>query len=160
LQEFLSKHNEKSALSLMMRICSSQEKCKSDIAKKLADFELSKESIEEILETLEKENFINEERFAIAFAKDKFRFNKWGKVKIKHELNSKKINNSNIYTALDSIDEYEYFEMVKGILIQKIKTIKNIDSYQAKAKLINFAQSKGFEMEIIYKCLPQINFEE
>ena len=160
MEKFLSKHNEKSALALMMRICSSQEKCKFDIAKKLADFELSKESVDEIIGTLEKENFINEERFAVAFAKDKFRFNKWGKVKIKHELNSKKISHSNIYTALDSIDETEYFEMVKSILIQKIKTIKNIDSYQSKAKLINFAQSKGFEMEIIYKCLPQIDFEE
>ena len=106
--------SEEQALSKLMQICSRQEKCKSDIRQKLRTWNIFDKPAETIIETLENENFINEERFATAFAKDKYRFNKWGKLKIKFQLSSKKITDSHISIALSEIDENQYLLIIEN----------------------------------------------
>ena len=79
------------ALRQMASYCASAERCKSDITEKLKKKELDEESSQYIIAFLEKENYLNEERFCRAFVNDKFRFAKGGKLKMRQALNLKRI---------------------------------------------------------------------
>ena len=113
-----------SALSKVMFICSRQEKCCFDIRKKLRDWNLSYDDQDEIIQTLIEEKFLNEERYTNFYVRDKFRFNKWGKIKISHHLKQKQIPDNLIDNALDQINEKDYKESLGDILSHKIKSIK------------------------------------
>ena len=156
--------DEKShALSRAMRLCSGQEKCISDIQKKLKDWKVSSVFFEPIIKTLLEDGFINEERFALAFANDKYRFSKWGKIKIIYALKGKKIPDSIIQNAVKAINDKEYNLLIEKEITHKFKTIKEADRNKVKAKLYRFSQTKGFESEfslaIINKLVKTEYFE-
>ena len=98
----------KDALKYSMALCSSRECCRSDVAGKLRERDLPEPDITKILATLEKDNFLNETRYAASFARDKLKFNKWGKMKIRYALSGKQIPEEIIVQALEEIDE-EYY---------------------------------------------------
>jgi len=138
-------------LSKAMRYCSTREVCISDISTKLLSWGTKKLDINTVVDELKKENFIDEQRYASAFALDKFKFNNWGKEKIKFELFRKKIPNPFIIKALDKIDAEEYFTKAKKLFIAKLKTIDDENELKKKQKIFSFMSNKGFETEIIYK---------
>ena len=140
----------------MQMLCSRQERCTSEIKKKLVEYNLSAQEIDRIIEILLKENYINDERYAIAFAHDKFRFNKWGKIKIEYQLKRKGINDGYILKALESIDIKEYLHMIKSELTKKFKKDKSSNVYVLKSKLMRFGQSKGFETEHVFNIINEI----
>ncbi|MDE5418417.1 RecX family transcriptional regulator [Labilibaculum sp. DW002] len=145
-----------SALSKVMFICSRQEKCCFDIRKKLHDWNLSYDDQDEIIQTLIEEKFLNEERYTNFYVRDKFRFNKWGKIKISHHLKQKQIPENLIDNALDQINEKDYKESLGDILSHKIKSIKEDDPYQLRAKLYRFAQGRGFESHIALNFIDKL----
>ena len=128
-----------------------------DVYEKLKAWEVDPKQAEEIVQHLIDENFLNEERFAKAFVKDKFRFNKWGKIKIKYALKQKRLDNALIDKALASIDDGEYEEMLASILQTKLKSLKWEYEYEKMGKLFNFAQNRGFESAVIDRVIRQIN---
>ena len=103
----------KTALNKAMAQCSRREYCCNDIRSKLDSWGVSNTDSEKITAILIKENFINESRYAEAFVKDKFNYNKWGKVKIASHLKMKKIPSAIIKSALDSIDNQIYIKVIK-----------------------------------------------
>ena len=145
-----------SALSKVMFICSRQEKCCFDIRKKLRDWNLSYDDQDEIIQTLIEEKFLNEERYTNFYVRDKFRFNKWGKIKISHHLKQKQIPENLIDNALDQINEKDYKESLVDILSHKIKSIKEDDPYQLRAKLYRFAQGRGFESHLALNFIDKL----
>lgn len=145
-----------SALSKVMFICSRQEKCCFDIRKKLRDWNLSYDDQDEIIQTLIEEKFLNEERYTNFYVRDKFRFNKWGKIKISHHLKQKQIPENLIDNALDQINEKDYKESLGDILSHKIKSIKEDDPYQLRAKLYRFAQGRGFESHLALNFIDKL----
>ena len=136
--------------------CSISEHCISEVNEKLQKWELSDDDRKKIIKTLVKDDFINEQRYAEAFVRDKFRFNKWGKIKISFALNDKKIDKELISSALDLIDEGEYEEMLASILKTKLADLKYIYEYEKQGKLFKFAQSRGFENNVIERVLRGI----
>lgn len=147
------------ALQKVAALCASGEKCKFDIIKKLCTFKLEEDDIEDILETLCTDKFIDEQRYAIAFVKDKFRYNGWGRKKIAYALFEKRIPENFINNALEEIDEETYLEALSYLLEKKRKTTKESDSYKLKAKLYRFALSRGFEPENVNKVLGRIGLQ-
>lgn len=147
--------NYKEALKYCMDLCSRQEKCRSEIADKLSS-RLSDSEIQRILETLAKENFIDEARYAGTFTWDKLRFNKWGKAKIRYMLESKNIPATIISGALDEIDEGLYREILKEELKKKRRTIKGGNAFEVRGKLFRFARQRGFETGLIYELLDEM----
>lgn len=135
----------KDALIKAQNLCAQQEKCESDIRKKLYDWKTLPIEHDKIIDLLKKDKFIDEQRYAISFAKEKFRFNKWGKIKIEFTLKQKNIPSDFINNALNEINELDYDSILENELIKKLKTIKDTDEYTIKTKLIRFALSKGFE---------------
>lgn len=143
------------ALGKAMYLCSKVEKCKSEIRKKLYDWKLNPDKHEKLIKELENQQFIDEERFANFYAKDKFTFNKWGKIKIKAMLYQKQIPEKFIDKAISNINNKEYYETLKKLLKQKEKTVKEEDVYKIKQKLIQFAANKGFELDLILQILEK-----
>jgi regulatory protein len=146
----------KQLLSKMCSYCAIYEKCKHDIYVKLDKYGASKLQQEQIIEYLETNNFINEERFANSFASDKFKFNKWGKNKIVYNLKEFKIEQKNIAEALNNINSDDYERVLLNLLKTKRAQIKDTDNYKIRQKLINYAISKGFEYELIYETISKI----
>lgn len=136
--------------------CASAERCIADIYKKLATSNLTEEDKGQIIQKLIQEQFINEERYARFFIRDKYRFNRWGKIKIKFELKRKGISEDNIQQGMSEIDENEYIRIAYNLALSKNQKIKETNPYKRKAKLINFLSNKGFEYEIIENVLNQI----
>ena len=141
--------DKKKALNKLMSLCSTKEKCIVEIKQKLINWQLDNIDIEEVIDFLKENNFINEERYTNAFVHDKFRFNKWGKIKIKYALKQKNISEHLINNALKTIDETDYFNTITEELNKKNKTIK--DTKNIKSKLMRFAQSRGFEADLIFR---------
>ena len=136
-----------------MYLCSKSEKCRSDIIKKLYDWQSNPNDHEKILSELEEQKYIDEERYAGYFVRDKFRFNKWGRIKIKAMLFQKQIPEKYIQSALSQIDEGEYVEMLKNVIDQKRKSLREDNYNKEKTKLIQFASGRGFEPNLIFKVL-------
>lgn len=138
------------------KICSLQEKCKSDILKKLVEWGQTSEDAEQMISKLEKENYINELRYAEYYVEDKFKLNNWGKVKIEYMLKQKGIETLIIDNAMQKIDDSEYKKILRKILKEKVKKINATYSYTIKAKLIRYTQSKGFETELSLSILDDM----
>jgi len=136
--------------------CSISEHCVSEVEDKLTLWEVSLKDKNEIIKRLISEDFINEKRYCTYFVKDKFRFNKWGKIKISYALKQKGLNNEVISNALSTIDEGEYEEMLAAILKTKLNGLKYEFEYEKQGKLFRFAQSRGFESNIIERALRSI----
>ncbi|MFP4025612.1 MAG: regulatory protein RecX [Thiohalospira sp.] len=139
------KINKKQALLKAQNICAAQEKCIYDIEQKLYQWGLPKEYFEPLITSLINDRFIDEERYAISYVKEKFRFNKWGKVKIEFSLKQKNIPENYIQKAINEIPLHEYNQLLEKELNKKLKSLKDTDEHTIKSKLVRFAVSKGFE---------------
>lgn len=140
-------YTREEALHLAAAWCSGAERCSFDVKEKLSGWNIPSETAEEILEYLIKERFIDDSRFACAYAKDKFRYNQWGKIKIRYMLNMKRIPSDIIGEALESLDEESYKAMIIKLIQQKSKGLKAINDYDRKGKLSRYLSGKGFEYE-------------
>jgi regulatory protein len=146
----------KIALDKTMAQCSRREFCIDDIRSKLLLWSVENNDAEKIIGILINENFINESRYAAAFVKDKFKYNKWGKVKITAHLRAKKLPADIISSALDSIDNEHYRKSLLGIIEGHRKTVKAKNQYDLKAKLLRYGLSKGFESSLLYDILNEL----
>ncbi len=143
-------------LEKLYAFCAYQERCKQDVIKKLNKLEIPSKFHSDYLQHLEEEKFINEFRYADAFTRGKIRQNKWGRIKIKHALFQKGIPSSLIEEAFSSINEEEYLNTLKKVLMSKQKTLRQSDPRVVKYKLVQYAAGKGFESGIIYETLEEI----
>ena len=122
---------------------------------KLYDLGVWKKDHDEIISTLIEENYLNEERFAIAFAGGKFRMKQWGRVKIKYELKQKQVSEYNIKRALKEINEDEYLVTLKKLADEKYSTLKNEQYLVRKKKTADYLMQKGYEPGLIQKALNE-----
>lgn len=143
-----------SALSKMQFICSRQERCCSDIRKKLENWHLSYDDQDRIIQSLIDDKFLDEKRYTGFYVRDKYKFNKWGRIKISHHL--KQIPEYIIMEAFDSISEKLYEENLEEILASKMRSTREEDPYKLKAKLYRFAQSRGFESDLILRNIEKL----
>lgn len=146
----------KEALSKVQFICSRQEKCCSDIRKKLQNWNIEKQDRDEIIDSLIDDKFIDEQRYTNFYVRDKFRFNRWGRIKISYHLKQKQIPERIINEALDQIKEDDYKDSLSDLLTAKLKSLKDDDPYQLKSKLFRFAQSRGFESQISLQFIDKL----
>jgi regulatory protein len=143
---------ENVALTRLMALCSRSEKSEYDVLNKLIEWGLEDQS-KKILDTLKKENYIDNFRFACAFAIDKIKFNKWGRYKVRYLLKSKHISEIDIQNALNAIDYDEYRKIVFEELRKKKSTLKTTNSFEIKSKIYAFGNQRGYENDLINEFL-------
>lgn len=146
----------KASLSKAMALCSRREYCPEDIRLKLQSWGVGENDTGRVIEILIKENFLNENRYAEAFVKDKFNYNKWGKVKITAHLKMKKIPAGIIINALDSIDDDLYRKTLSDLIATHRRGIKAKNQYDLKGKLFRYGLSKGFESDLLYGIISSV----
>jgi len=140
----------------MASLCSRSEQCSQDIRKKIIASGLDSDSADEIIKELEKENFIDDKRYIASYIDEKIRINKWGKIKIRYYLKMKGIGNELIENGLNEIDEECYRDLLVRILKEKARTVRGKNRYEKMGQVIRFAQSRGFEPEMIHRYLTDI----
>ena len=146
----------KTALERAMTLCSRRELCSNEMRSKLLSWGLSENDNEKIILLLIKEKFINDERFAQAYVKDKFYINKWGKIKIASHLKTKNIPLDIIRTALDNIDTEFYKRTLADLMSDHRRIVKAKNQYDLKAKLMRYGLSRGFESSLLYDLLNDL----
>jgi len=146
----------KSALHKAMALCAGREYTAADILSKLQSWGLNDNESTRIIEHLKNDNFINEERYALAFVRDKFKYNKWGKLKISAHLKTKNIPGEIIKNALDTIADETYKQTLVNLLSAHRRSVKAKNQYDLKAKLLRYGLSKGFESSLLYDLLNLI----
>ena len=140
-------------LNKLRHFCAYQERCHEEVRTKLLSLKVYGDTLEEIINKLIEEDFLNEERFAKAFAGGKFRIKKWGRVKIKIELKKRKISDYCIKKGMQEIDEDEYIKTLKSILVKKLKENPKGKEQVRNYKAAQYAMSRGFEGDLVLDIL-------
>ncbi len=137
--------------------CAYQERCQQEVKNKLYSWGLYKTEVELLIADLIQNNFLNEERFARAFVSGKFNIKNWGRKKIIVKLKEKGISSYCINLGLQEIKETEYIEKIKHLINKKKELLKGVDKYMANKKIVNYLYGKGYESNLIWEQLKNIN---
>ena len=144
---------EQEAYLQLAAICAQAEHCEQEMRDKMKRWELDETVQNRVIDRLVKERYIDNERYARAFVKDKIRYNKWGRRKVQQGLWMKRIDASIQQQVLDEIEEKEYLDVLRPLLKQKRKSTKASSDYELNQKLVRFALGRGFTFDIIRQCL-------
>lgn len=144
--------SKEQALQKLKHYCAYQERCHSEVKEKLYQLGVWKKNHDEIITTLVEENYLNEERFAIAWAGGKWRVKHWGRVKIIYELKQKQVSEYCIKKALKQIDEDEYLETLNKLAADKYAGLKSEQYLVRKKKTMDYLVSRGFEPVLVNGC--------
>lgn len=137
--------------------CAYQERCHKEVSEKLYSLGIGRDDADEIIVYLINNNFLNEERFAQSFARGKHRIKFWGKVRIVNELKFRNISQRNINTALKEIDPDEYLYNFNTIASQCWNGLNDKNLQTRKKKCFDFLYRKGYESQLIYEKLQDLN---
>ena len=144
------------AQSKLEHYCSYQERCHKEVNKKLREMNMIPQAIDLIIVHLLDHNFLNEERFAKAFVRGKFKIKKWGKYRITQELKQKDINTHLITSALKEISDTEYLNTFHELAEKKAASIKETNSQKKKKKLADYLLYRGWESHLVYDKVNEL----
>jgi regulatory protein len=131
--------------------CAYQERCHNEVISKLKSFGLSDDETDEVVVYLIAGNYLNEERFAQAFARGKHRISNWGRVRIVNELKFRDISQRNINTALKEIDPDDYAEAFYALAERHWESLPGRDSLKKRKKFCDYLLRKGYESDLVYQ---------
>jgi regulatory protein len=157
LEESKPVYDKKAASAKAESYCAYQERSQQEVRDKLYDWGLHHDEVEEVITELILNNFLNEERFAMAYVSGKFNIKKWGKIKIKQGLKLKRVPEKMIIKALNTIDYDEYLGAILAAAQKKAPFITEKDPYKKKYKLVTYLMGKGFESNLISEVLKANN---
>lgn len=135
--------------------CAYQERCQQEMRDKLYDWGLHSNDVENIIANLISDNYLNEERFAKAYAGGKFRIKKWGRIKIRLELKKRKISDYCIKKAMQEIDDFDYIKTLQAIIAKKLKENPKGKIQVRNYKAAQYAASRGYESDLIWDILKR-----
>ena len=145
--------SEKEAYLTLAALCAQAEHCQWEMLEKMRRWEVPEEAQARVMQRLVKERYVDDERYAQAFVKDKIRYNKWGRRKVDQALWQKHIDEDIRKRVLDEVDDEEYLGVLRPLLKQKRKSTKANSDYELNQKLMRFAMGRGFTFDIIRQCI-------
>ena len=144
---------EQEAYLRLSALCALAEHCRHEMFEKMRRWGLDEAVAERVATRLVSERYVDDERYARAFVRDKVRYQKWGRRKIEQGLWQKHIADDIRQRVLNHIDDEEYLSVLRPLLKQKRKGIKASSDYELNQKLMKFALSRGFTYDIIRQCI-------
>ena len=146
------------AFQKLKHYCAYQERSHDEVKQKLYGFGLHRQEVEETISQLIEENYLNEERFAIAFAGGRFRSKQWGRVKIEYELKQKKVSPYCIKKALNDIDDDAYLKTLYQLARKKWSSLKapGTTDYVKSSKTTTYLLQRGFERQLISQAVAKL----
>ena len=151
---------EQEAYLRLAALCAQAEHCEYEMQEKMRRWEIAGDAQARVMQRLITERYVDDERFARAFANDKVKYNKWGRRKVEQAMWLKHIAEDIRQRVLDSIDDEEYIAILRPLLQQKRRSVKAHNYYELRQKLIKFAIGRGFTMDIIKQCISIDDEEE
>ncbi|MBP1540898.1 MAG: RecX family transcriptional regulator [Prevotella sp.] len=149
----MKQKTEQDAYLTLAALCAQSEHCQYEMVEKMRKWELSEEAQARVMAKLVAERYVDDERYARAFVKDKVRYNKWGRRKVEQALWQKRIDEDIRQRILDEIDDEEYLNVLRPLLKQKRRSTKATSDYELNRKLMRFALSRGFSFDLIRQCI-------
>lgn len=144
------------ALTKIQRYCAYQERSHKEVRNKLFEYGLFASQVDELLSRLITDGFLNEERFAKAFAGGKFRMKKWGRLKIKNELEFMGLTKNCIQRGLNEIEQTDYKTTLKTLLRKKSAAIQETNLFKKRDKIARYAIGKGYEPELVWEYVRDL----
>lgn len=138
--------------------CAYQERSHQEVRNKLYGFGLHRNDVDEIITNLITDGFLNEERFAKAFAGGKFRIKKWGRIRITHALEAKGVSKNCIRIGLREIEDAPYRETLRELLQEKSRTLEEQNVFVLRDRLSKYVIQKGYEPELVWKEIMELWF--
>ena len=152
----MKQKTEQDAYLTLAALCAQAEHCQHEMLEKMRRWELPEEEQARVMQRLVNERYVDDERYARAFVKDKVRYNKWGRRKVEQALWQKHIDEDIRQRVLDEVDDEEYLSVLRPLLKQKRKSTKAANDYELNQKLMRFALGRGFTFDIIRQCMPDL----
>ncbi|WP_276132924.1 regulatory protein RecX [Polluticoccus soli] len=144
-------------LASITHYCKYQERCHSEVRDKLFELGCRGAEVDERIADMIAGGFLNEERYARAYARGKFRMKQWGRVKITQQLRLKKVSDYCIKKGLTEIDAEEYENVIVKVLDKKLTELKSEKNIVArKGKMYRYAIQKGYESEISLSIINEM----
>jgi regulatory protein len=140
-------------------LCAQAEHCQQEMLDKMRRWGMDEEAQAAVMARLTQERYVDDERYCRAFVADKIRYNKWGRRKVEQALWQKRIDSETVRRILNEIDEREYVSVLRPMLQQKRRTTRASNDYELRMKLMKWALSRGFGMDIIRQCMDVDNDE-
>ena len=142
-------------LQKLRHYCRYQERCSSDVRSKLFELGVSKQEHDHLIDELMTDDYLNEERFAMAFATGRFKMKKWGRRKILYELKEKRVSEGAIRKGLDQIQQGDYMQTLEKLTEEKYGSLKAEQYLIRKKKTMDYLMQRGFEPELIKALLEK-----
>jgi regulatory protein len=155
VQEKAKTYTALQALARIQDWCAYQERSQQEVRNKLYEYGLRSEEVENLISQLISDNYLNEERFARAYAGGKFRIKKWGRIKIKMGLKAKRVSEYCIRKGMEEITDKEYRKTLEKLLGDKARTLTEKNPVRRKYKLLSYAAARGYEKELIMELLNE-----
>jgi regulatory protein len=140
----------------IFRYCAYQERCHSEVRNKLYEYGLFRPDIDNIISGLITEGFLNEERFAKAFAGGKFRIKQWGRLKIQIELELRGLTKNCIKIGLKEIDDADYLKTLEVLIAKKRSQLDEENTFVLRDKIAQYVMHKGYEPELVWTTIKSI----
>lgn len=138
------------AMERLETLCARSEQCEYDLARKLRGWGLAPGVARQIIEELRSRRYVDDSRFARAWCRDRYRFQRWGRLKIRQSLTARHISTDVISSALAEIDEAEYIDALTAVVKAKARQLGDeADTYEGRTKLLRHAASRGYEPALI-----------
>lgn len=147
--------NPQQATEKIRRYCAYQERSHHEVRNKLYEMGLHRQDVDDMLTGLITDGFLNEERFAKAFAGGKFRMKKWGRIRITHALEAKGVSPNCIRIGLKEIEPDDYLQTLRELLKERLQTLDG-NVYALRDRLSKYAIRKGYEPDLVWKEIRQL----
>jgi len=144
------------AIAKIQRYCAYQERSHQEVKRKLFDYGLRSDEVDELLARLITEGFLNEERFAKAFAGGKFRIKKWGRLKIEHELEHRGLTKNCIARGINEIDATDYTKTLRGLIAKRVNQSVEINIFKKRNNVARFAIARGYEADLVWEVVKEL----
>ena len=149
-------HTPEEALAKLQKYCAYQERSHHEVRYKLVDIGIYGDKLEEIMSALISDDYLNEERFARAFARGKFRMKHWGRIKIKMALKQKRVSDYCIRKGLSEINDEEYHQTLQDLISKRLILTKESNTFTKRRKIADFCLRKGYESELVWEALAKM----
>ena len=136
--------------------CAKEDRCQQQVIDKLSNYGVSISVLEEILQDLIHEKYVDEERYARSFCSGKFKIKKWGRQKIIFELKKKKVSEVCIQKGLEEIDEVAYLNTLQQLLEKKKDSTNDANQFLRKKKIVDYLVRKGYESDLVWEAVHKL----
>jgi len=144
---------EQGAYLQLAQLCARGEHCQYELTEKMRRWGMSDEAQARVMARLVGERYVDDERYARAFVRDKIRYNKWGRRKVEQALWAKHIDDDIRERVLGEVGADEYVSVLRPLLQQRRRSVKADSDYELNQRLVKFALSRGFTFDIILQCI-------